>query len=144
MRLLIMAGLSALFGQIIVVFSLFGPCYNGCTVPSFFSFLIEEFPLSLITLCFLACAGLLYMLALYLFLSIFSAKLQVKRWMYILLSIAIAPMLLLAFYGLVFDSGDAIIYGPIALIASGILILIWYPSWHKRADKFTAHKTLSN
>lgn len=139
-----MAGLSAVFGQIIVVFSLLGPCYNGCTVQSFFGFVAEELPLSLITLFLLGCAGSLYLLAVYLFVSIFSTKLQVKRWMYILLTIAITPMLLLALYGLVFDFADAIIYGPITLIASGILVLIWYPSWSKRTHKFSPHETLSN
>ncbi len=139
-----MSGLAILFGQIIIAFSLFGPCYNGCTANSFFVSVIEEFPVSLVTLFLLLCAGLLHALALYLFASVFTTKLQVQRWMYILLTIATAPMLLLALYGLVFDFGDAVIYAPIGLIATVILILMWYPSWRQRSDKLTVHETLSN
>ncbi len=133
-RLLIMASLLALFGYITTLLALFGPCYNGCTVSSFFTDVIEGFPISLLTLLFLGCAGLLGLLALYIFLSIFTNKLKIKKWIYILLTVIVSPMLLLALYGLVFDFGDAVIYGPIALIASGIVALIWYPIWRKRED----------
>ena len=139
-----MAGLSGLLGLIITIFSLSSPCYDGCNVASFFADVIEQFPLSLIILSLLTCAGVLYALALYLFLSIFTTKHPVKRWVYLLLTIAITPILLLALYGLVFDFGDDVIYGHMTLIASGILALVWYPSWRRRTDNFTSHDTLSN
>ena len=141
LRLLLLSGLSAFFGYLITVFSLFGPCYNGCTISSFFVDVIEGLPVSLITLFILLCAGLLYLLAVYLFLSIFSSKLKFMQWMYILLTTAVTPMLLLALYGLVFDFGDAVIYGPLALIAMSILFLIWYPRWKNRIN-VTSHERL--
>ncbi len=143
-RLVIIAGLAVVFGQIIIVFSLFGPCYNGCTVLSFFEFILEEFPVSLVILFLLTCAGLLHVIAFYLFGVALITKLRMHRWICILLTIATTPMLLLALYGLIFDSGDTIIYAPLALIALGLWALIWYPSLCKRSDKLTAHETLSN
>jgi hypothetical protein len=132
LSLLLLAGLSAFFGFLITVFSLFAPCYGGCTVSSYFIDVIEDLPISLFSVGFLLCAGLLYVLALYLFLSIFTRRLLVRRWMYVLLGFAVTPMLLLALYGLLFDFGDAIIYGPLALIAITIVALIWHSALKKK------------
>lgn len=127
-RLIVLTVLAILFGQILILFSIFGPCYNSCTFTSFFETVRSELPISLLTLFFLLCAALLHIVALYIFVTVFITRLKVYRWMHILLTIAITPMLLLSLLGLVFDSGDIIIYTPVVTIAAIALVVIWYPN----------------